>query len=64
MAREWHRIKKARKYEKEDYRMLWDKQTYERVNVRVPKVTGEIGDKNFGMPHLEKPVKKSSRVAV
>jgi hypothetical protein len=64
MARAWHRIKRARKYEKEDYRMFWDKQTYERVKVRVPKVTGEVGDKNYGMPLLEKPEKKSSRVPV
>ena len=64
MARAWDRIKRARKYEKEDYRMLWDRQTYERVKVRAPMVTGVVGDKNYGMPLLEKPVKTSSRVAV
>jgi hypothetical protein len=24
MARAWHRIKRARMYEKEDFKMLWD----------------------------------------
>ena len=49
MAREWHRVKRARKYEKEDYRMLWDRETYNNVKIRVPKATGEVGDKNYGM---------------
>ena len=44
--------------------MLWDRQTYERVKIRAPRVTGEFGDKNYGLPLLEKPVKISSRVAV
>lgn len=57
-------MKRARKYEKEDYRMLWDRQTYERVKVRAPRVTGEVGDKNYGLLLLEKPVKTLPRVAV
>ena len=64
MARKWQRIKRARKYEKEDYRMLWDRQTYEGVKVRAPRVTGEFGDKNYGVRLLEKPAQKSSRVAI
>jgi hypothetical protein len=64
MARAWQKIKRARKYEKEDFRMLWGRQTYKTVKVRPPKVTGEVGDKNYGMPLNERTVKKSSRVAV
>ena len=64
MARAWQKIKRARKYEKEDFRMLWGRQTYKTVKVRAPKVTGEVGDKNYGMPLNERTVKKSSRVAV
>jgi hypothetical protein len=65
MARAWQKIKRARKYEKEDFRMLWGRQIYKTVKVRAPKVTGEVGDKNYGVvPLNEMPVKKSSRVAV
>ena len=59
MARAWHRIKRARMYEKEDFKMLWDRQTYERVKVRPPKVTGEVGDKNYGINGHKNLVKAS-----
>ena len=64
MAQAWQRIKRARKYEKEDFRMLWGRHTYKTVKVRPPKVTGEVGDKNYGVPLIEKPVKTSSRMAM